>query len=602
MPDPSTREGSGCEALFEIIRKEGDLWMVSKLVLDHTHELTPAPPSKVRCVRSQGEILVIAKNFADTRSLLLNGHDPALPKEIRYNDLGPDDFDSLLEYFAKIQEENPAFFYAVQIDKKTNRTTNVFWADAQARMAYHYFGDTVRFETRYRNDKELIPLVLFMGLNHHAHPVVFGCGLLVDESEESFAWLFENWISAMPGQRPPLSFVTELSRPIAAAAAGVFPDTCHLFCSEHVLGSISEELPHLLLPDKCENNMDNNTFIEEVKSCIKRSATVEAFESQWVMITERYGLRDNGYTCYLYDIRQQWVPVYTKDAFTGEVSGLYRVPEYLNKVVEKYFTVKTQLKEAVRQLSQAVANWHENEHGADFMTLFENPTLQTASPLEKQAAGIYSRFVFEQFQQEFMQSFGYFTEKLAEECGTQIIRKYRLMHSYDESNEEMHDVTLSLSEVVKVFCTCRKFESCGILCRHSLKVFIVEGIRNLPREYILKRWTKHAKSDFMLDGSFVELKGQNCKYDLAVTRYNSLCADAMRCAKEGSESDELYKVAKEAIQKAYDEVILAKPHRVPYGLSGYMVPQKKQDKASLSGVKSMKRSGSPTSLTDDDMR
>lgn len=600
VTDPSLREGGGCEALFEVIRKEGDMWMVSKLVLEHTHELIPAPPSKVRCVRSQGEILVIAKNFADTRSLLLNGHDPALPKEIRYNDLGLDDFDGLLEYFAKTQEENPAFFYAVQIDKKTNRTANVFWADAQARIAYHYFGDTVRFETRYRNDKELIPVVLFMGLNHHAHPVIFGCGLLVDESEESFVWLFENWISAMPGQQPPLSLVTELNRPMAAAAARVFPDTCHLFCSEHVLGSISEEMPQLLPPNKCENNMDNSTFIEEIKNCIERSETVETFDSQWVMITERYGLQDNGYTCYLYGIRQQWVPVYTKDTFTGEVSGPYRVWKCLNKVVENYFTVKTQLKVAVQQLAQAVANWHEREDGADFVTLFENPTLRTASPIEKQAAGIYSRVVFEKFQEEFVQSFGYYADNLTEECGTQFVRKYRLVHSYDESNEEMHDVTLSLSEGVKVCCTCRKFESCGILCRHSLKVFVVEGIRNLPREYILKRWTKHAKSDSMLDASFVDLKGRNCKYDLTASRYNSLCADALRCAKEGSRSDELYKVAKEAIQRAFEGVISAKPHRGPHGLQGFMGPQKKQERLILGG--GMKRSGSPASLTDDDIR
>ncbi|KAJ3688450.1 hypothetical protein LUZ61_017614 [Rhynchospora tenuis] len=598
----STKEGGGCEALFEIIRKEGDMWMVSKLVLEHTHELMPAPPSKVRCVRSQGEILVIAKNFADTRSLLLNGHDLAPPKEIRYNDLGPDDFDCLLEYFTKAQEENPAFFYAVQVDKKTNRPTNVFWANAQARMAYHYFGDTVRLETRYRNDKELIPVVLFMGLNHHAHPVVFGCGLLVDESEQSFEWLFDNWKSAMPGQQGPLSFVTELSRPMAVAVAKVFPDTCHLFCSEHVLFSISEEMILLLPPDKCENNMDHSNFIEEMRSCIKRSETIEAFESQWVMIIEKYRLRNNGYMCYLYDIKQQWVPAYIKDTFTGEVSGPYRVWDCVNKVVEKYFTVKTELKVAVQQLAQAVANWHEREHGADFVTLFQNPPLHTASPIEKQAAGIYSRVIFEKFQEEFMQSFGYYAEKLTEECGMQIVRKYRLEHSCDESNKEMHEVTFFLSEGVKVCCTCRKFESCGILCRHSLRIFVVEGVRNLPSNYILKRWTKHAKSESILDANFVDLKGRNNKDDLAASRYNSLCADAMKCVKEGSRSEELYKVAKEAIRRAFDEVISAKPHRGIHALQGSVVPQKKQENVISAGKKGVKRSGSPTSLTDDDIR
>ena len=63
--------------------------MVSKLVLVHNHELSPPPPSRVRCVRSQGEILVIAKNISDTRNLLLNRQESnSFPREVRYNDLG----------------------------------------------------------------------------------------------------------------------------------------------------------------------------------------------------------------------------------------------------------------------------------------------------------------------------------------------------------------------------------------------------------------------------------------------------------------------------------------------------------------------------------
>ncbi|RRT59509.1 hypothetical protein BHM03_00026187 [Ensete ventricosum] len=41
--DPSKE---GCDALFEIIRKDADIWIVSKLVLEHNHELKPSPPSK----------------------------------------------------------------------------------------------------------------------------------------------------------------------------------------------------------------------------------------------------------------------------------------------------------------------------------------------------------------------------------------------------------------------------------------------------------------------------------------------------------------------------------------------------------------------------
>ena len=48
--DPSR---DGCSALFEIIRKDKGIWRVSKLILEHTHELNPAPASSVCCVRSQ---------------------------------------------------------------------------------------------------------------------------------------------------------------------------------------------------------------------------------------------------------------------------------------------------------------------------------------------------------------------------------------------------------------------------------------------------------------------------------------------------------------------------------------------------------------------
>ncbi|KAJ3692538.1 hypothetical protein LUZ60_011633 [Juncus effusus] len=597
-PDSCTKEVSvgGCEALFEIIRKEGDIWTLSKLVLEHTHPLTPTPLTKVRCVRSQGEVLVIAKNFADTRNLLLNGHDPPIFKPIRYNNLGPQDFENLLDYFARFKEVNGGFCYAVQFDKKSERNMNVFWADVRARMACYYFGDAVRFETRYRTDKdERIPVVFFTGLNQHAQLVIFGCGLLVDESEESFIWLFKNWMESMPDKRAPLTFLTELSQPMANAILKVFPETKHLFCKDHVISTLREEISDLFLDQSANNNVynNNNPFIEEMRSCVERSETVESFELRWHAVIEKYGLRNNGYTCYLYEIRNQWVPAFTNDSF---IIGGFRVSqENLNKVVEQHFNANTELRVAVGQLAREVSSWHDLECASDFRTVFEQPSLCTASPIEKQASGLYTRVIFQKFQEEFMQSFGYHVEKLNGECGPHSVIKYQVVSSSfgnEESEEEMHRVSLSLSKGgVKVQCTCRKFESCGILCRHALRVFIVEGIRNLPRDYVLKRWTKHAKSDFsMLDGnncnSFVEFRGRNYEEDPAVLRYNDLYVDVVRCAKEGSKSEELFKVAKEAIHKALNEVVSAKPHRGPHGL----LPQKNKG----AGVNGVKRSGSPS--------
>lgn len=548
----------GCDALFEIIRKDGDIWMVSKLVLEHNHELKPSPPSKVRCVRSQGEILVIAKNFSDTRNLLLNGQDSHYPREVRYNDLGPEDAQNLLEYFKKLQIENPSFYYSVQTESN-NCMTNIFWADSKARMAYYHFGDAVRFDTTYRNDKDLIPIVMFTGVNHHLQPVVFGCALLVDETEASLIWLFEQWLATMPAP-PPISLTTELNRTITSAVAKALRQTSHCFCRMHVLNTIQEELPDLF--------SEHVPFERELRTCIDECETVDSFESSWDAIMDRYGLKQNTYMQSLYSIRHQWVSVFVKQTFLAEFPGSQR-SETFDKVIEKYFTTKTSLRVAVRQLAQTIASQYENEAQADFVTLFEKPYLRTASPMEKQAAGIYTRTIFDRFQEEFVESLGYHVDKVDDGP----VSKYRVTRNEDGNKLYTVDFDVSKNEA---HCSCFMFELSGILCRHALRVFIVNGVRSLPKYYILKRWTKHAKSGSVLDDHGVELRRNTD--DPSIARYSDLCHDAIKCAREGATSAESYTLAKDALQKAVNEIVSAKQKRGQLTLQSFISSQKKQTK------------------------
>lgn len=553
IQDPSKE---GCNALFEIVRKEGDIWMVSKLELDHTHELTPSPPSKVRCVRSQGEILVIAKNFSDTRNLLLNGQDSQnYLREVRYNDLGPDDANSLLEYFKKTQADNPAFFYAVQYEQNSCMT-NMFWADARARMAYRYFGDAVTFDMTYKNDKDFIPLVMFTGVNHHLQPVVFGCAFLVDESETSFSWLFEQWLTAMLS-RPPVSLITSLNWAIATAVAKVFPNTRHIFCRKHVVDTILEELS-----DLCSTHP---AFEEEFTRGIEESRTRELFETRWAAILEKYDLCDNAYLHSLYAIRNKWVPLYLRDTFCVQISPSQRSQAF-DKVIEKYFTSKTPLRLAVRQLGQALSSNCERDAQADYITMFDKPFLRTASPMEKQAANIYTRTMFDRFQEEFVESLGYHVDKV--EDG--VPSKYQVSRNGDA--EGSYTVMVNASEN-KAHCSCCMFEVSGILCRHALRVFIIVGIRTLPKEYILKRWTKHSKCSSLSEELGFEIRA-NCE-EPSAARYNDLCRDAIRCAKEGATSAEFYSVAKEAFQRAIAEIVSTKQKRGEQTLQSFKIFQKR---------------------------
>ena len=52
----------------------------------------------------------------------------------------------MMEYFRKMQLEDPSFFYSIQVDDD-NQIMNIFWADARSIVDYRHFGDVICFDT-----------------------------------------------------------------------------------------------------------------------------------------------------------------------------------------------------------------------------------------------------------------------------------------------------------------------------------------------------------------------------------------------------------------------------------------------------------------------
>lgn len=73
----------------------------------------------------------------------------------------------------------------------------------------------------------------------------------------------------------------------------------------------------------------------------------------------------------------------------------------------------------------------------------------------------------------------------------------------------------------KANCSCQMFEFSGILCRHIiLAVFRMTNLLTLPSRYILKRWTRKAKSEVVLDESNLGL--ENNPQESFTARYDNL--------------------------------------------------------------------------------
>ncbi|XVE52365.1 hypothetical protein DITRI_Ditri02bG0116700 [Diplodiscus trichospermus] len=550
-----------CNAMFRIERKDGGKWVVTKFVEDHNHSMVT--PSKVHYLRPRRHFAGATKNVpekldaANDVFVSVDGNhvsyeatrvrNASIEPNLLVRNTGPGgyvrpsqrrtlgrDAQNLLNYFKKMQAENPGFYYAIQLDDD-NRMTNVFWADARSRTTYNYFGDAVTFDTMYRPNQYQIPFAPFTGINHHGQMVLFGCALLLDESESSFTWLFRTWLSAM-NDRPPVSITTDQDRAIQAAVSQVFPETRHCICKWHILREGQERLAHIYLA--CPS------LYGELYSCINVSETIEDFESSWSALLDKYDLHKNEWLRVVYNARRQWAPVYFHGTFFAALSSNQGVSSFFDGYVNNQTTIALFFKQYERALEHSL----EKEIEADYDTICTTPVLKTPSPMEQQAANLYTKKVFSKFQEELVETFVYTANKIE---GDGVVSKYRVAKY--EHDHKAYFVMLNLSEM-KASCTCQMFEYSGILCRHILTVFTVTNVLTLPSHYILKRWTRSAKSWVGLDEQLADPQG----IETLTTRFNNLCQEALKLAEEGAVAPETYNAAISAFREAGKKIALAK--------------------------------------------
>ena len=273
------------------------------------------------------------------------------------------------------------------------------------------------------------------------------------------------------------------------------------------------------------------------------------FESSWVSLLERCFVMDNEWLQSMYNARQQWVPVYMRDTFYGELS-ITDGSGGLNSFFEGFVNASTTIQMLIKQYEKAVASWHEKESKADYDTGNTTPVLKTPSPMEKQAANLYTRRIFMKFQEELVETLANPATKI-DDSGT--VTTYRVAKFGED--HKAHTVSFSSCEM-KASCSCQMFENSGIICRHILAVFRAKNVLTLPSQYVLKRWTRNAKNGAVLEERDSKLPN-NSRESLTV-QYNSLRQEAIKYVEEGAKSIHIYNVAMDALQEALKKVAAAK--------------------------------------------
>ncbi|CAN0881019.1 Protein FAR1-RELATED SEQUENCE 5 [Linum grandiflorum] len=547
----------GCKAALSVKMQDSCKWVVSSFVKEHNHELVP--PDQVHCLRSHRQISGSAKTLIDT--LQAAGMGPrrimsALIKEyggiskVGFTEVDcrnymrnnrqrsmEGDIQLLIDYLKQKNAENPDFFYAVQGEDDDHFTGNVVWADPKARSNYTHFGDTVTFDTTYRSNRYRLPFAPFTGVNHHGQPVLFGCAFLMSETEASFVWLFETWLAAVSG-RHPISITTDHDVVLRSAVMQVLPETRHRFCKWHIFKKCQEKLSHVFL--------EHPTFEADFHKCVNLTESVDEFESCWFSLLDRYDLRDHEWLETVYNDRNQWVPVYLRDTFFAEMSITQR-SDSMNSYFDGYINASTNLQHFFRLYEKALESRNEKEVRADYDTMNTSPALKTPSPMEKQVSELYTRKLFTRFQEELVGTLTFMASQTDDVDGSIFYQ----VAEFGEDNKAYH-VQFNVLEM-KATCSCQMFEFSGLLCRHVLAVFRVTNVLTLPCQYILRRWTRNARSSVVLEERVADVYTNYLESH--TIRYNTLRYEAFKFVDEAMNCTSSCDVALAALREAAKKVV-----------------------------------------------
>ncbi|KAK2988174.1 hypothetical protein RJ640_020656 [Escallonia rubra] len=217
--------------------------------------------------------------------------------------------------------------------------------------------------------------------------------------------------------------------------AQVLPGIRHRFCKWNIFREAQEKLSHVY--HSCL------TFEVEFQKCVNLSETVEEFESCWESLLMGYNLRDNEWLQSMYNVRQQWVPVYLRDTFFGEMS-ITLSSDSINSFFDGYINASTSIHVLIKQYEKAMISRYEREVKADYDTINTAPILKTPSPMEKQAANLYTRKIFTKFQEELVETLAN-PAIVINDTGLEIMYRDALR----EAAKKVFDAKQNLSGVVR---------------------------------------------------------------------------------------------------------------------------------------------------------
>ncbi|KAL4598763.1 hypothetical protein ACB092_11G080500 [Castanea dentata] len=439
---------TGCEASIRFTMTNGE-WKVTHFNPTHNHEfakLEERPFLRSNRKITDAQLIEEARGFENVGFIKRDCYNVVNKQKLINVETG--DAQSLVDQFKRKQVKDPMFFfYAIQVDQE-NRMTNFFWRNGRSRIDYNSFGDVICFDTTYQTNKYNMICTSFVGVNHHWKNTIF----------------------------------TDQCQAMKNAIRVVFPDTCHCLCLWHISKNVAKNLPrHYGIPE----------FKSKFNKILYNCETELEFESSWDALLRDYNLVGNKWLNTLYENWERWCSIFSHNTFSVRIKASSR-SESVNNAFQHMACKTMRLTKFVHEYEKASKNMLMEELEEDFCckqgTSFQ--IVKNCGLLEH-ALSVYTRTFFKRFELEIASTLGVTHQDVYSD---EVSFTYEVIKG---GGRRIRAVQFNSSNNV-VTCSCKMFETLGLLCRHALRRLIVKNVTKLPDQYILKRWTKDAKKDSVL--------------------------------------------------------------------------------------------------------
>ncbi|KAL5158812.1 Protein FAR1-RELATED SEQUENCE 5 [Glycine soja] len=204
------------------------------------------------------------------------------------------------------------------------------------------------------------------------------------------------------------------------------------------------------------------SFGKDFKACMFDSDDESKFEEAWYILLRKYNVETSTWLEGIYKMKEKWASCYMKDAYSIRMQST-QLSESFNASVKDYVRSSLDIMQIFKHFERAVDGKQYNELEAEYNSRKKLHRLRIEHlPLLKQLI----LFVAMRLICEYVVGIH------------DMVGEYKVIGN-------IKNQTLT--------CSCKKFETMGILCCHCLK--------KLPDQYTIKRWRRDARDIVVQDAT-----------------------------------------------------------------------------------------------------